>query len=487
MWKVNRSTGAGLTCWYHALRFARMTFFLRLLPLLGCLIFAGCAQSETPALEEAAVAAPPNVLFISIDDLNDWLAVMDGHPDVKTPHIDRLASRGTLFADTHCQFPLCGPSRASIMTGLLPSSMGITDHLNDEKVQALAEKHGTPLLHETFADAGYKTMAVGKLFHQHVPEGTVDMSGGREPFGPKPKPGYNWVSDKTSTDWQAWPATDEETADYRTAQWAIDRLGEKHDKPFLLMAGFLRPHVPWFAPPEWFEMQKSADAVALPPYEPNDWDDVPEYARTVAWEPQFPTTDWAIKEDQWGNIVQAYLACISFVDHQVGTVLDALEASPYADNTIIILWSDHGYHLGEKGIFKKVTLWDRSTKVPMIIAGPGLPEGQVTHRVTQLLDVYPTLLDLAGLPANPVNEGHSLRPLIEDPQAAWNHPAITNLRAANHSVVTAAYRYIRYADGSEELYDRVQDPDELTNVAARADLAEIKAGLALQLPPDVVE
>ena len=486
MWKVNRSTGAGLTCWYHALRFARMTFFLRLLPLLGCLIFAGCAQSETPALEESAVAAPPNVLFISIDDLNDWLAVMDGHPDVKTPHIDRLASRGTLFADTHCQFPLCGPSRASIMTGLLPSSMGITDHLNDEKVQALAEKHGTPLLHETFADAGYKTMAVGKLFHRHVPEGTVDMSGGREPFGPKPKPGYNWVSDKT-TDWQAWPATDEETADYRTAQWAIDRLGEKHDKPFLLMAGFLRPHVPWFAPPEWFEMQKSADAVALPPYEPNDWDDVPEYARTVAWEPQFPTTDWAIKEDQWGNIVQAYLACISFVDHQVGTVLDALEASPYADNTIIILWSDHGYHLGEKGIFKKVTLWDRSTKVPMIIAGPGLPEGQVTHRVTQLLDVYPTLLDLAGLPANPVNEGHSLRPLIEDPQAAWNHPAITNLRAANHSVVTAAYRYIRYADGSEELYDRVQDPDELTNVAARADLAEIKAGLALQLPPDVVE
>jgi arylsulfatase A-like enzyme len=234
-------------------------------------------------------------------------------------------------------------------------------------------------------------------------------------------------------------------------------------------------------------MQKSADAVALPPYEPNDWDDVPEYARTVAWEPQFPTTDWAIKEDQWGNIVQAYLACISFVDHQVGTVLDALEASPYADNTIIILWSDHGYHLGEKGIFKKVTLWDRSTKVPMIIAGPGLPEGQVTHRVTQLLDVYPTLLDLAGLPANPVNEGHSLRPLIEDPQAAWNHPAITNLRAANHSVVTAAYRYIRYADGSEELYDRVQDPDELTNVAARADLAEIKAGLALQLPRDVVE
>ncbi len=468
-------------------RFTRMTFLLRLLPLLGCLVFTGCAQTESDSGAETATAQSPNVLFISIDDLNDWLGVLDGHPDVQTPNIDRLARRGTLFADTHCQFPLCGPSRASIMTGLLPSTMGITDHLKDEEVQALAKKHETPMLHEVFAGAGYKTMAVGKIFHTHVPEGTIDMSGGREPFGPKPKPGYNWVSDKTSTDWQAWPATNEETADYRTAQWAIERLEEQHDRPFLLMAGFLRPHVPWFAPPEWFEMQKPADEVQLPHYDPADWDDVPEYARSVAWEPQYPTTDWAIKEEQWGNIVQAYLACISFVDHQVGAVLDALEASPYADNTIIILWSDHGYHLGEKGIFKKVTLWDRSTRVPMIIAGPGLPEGQVTHRVTQLLDVYPTLLDLAGLPANPVNEGHSLRPLIENPTADWNHPAITNLRAANHSVVTEAYRYIRYADGSEELYDRVLDPDELTNIAARSDVAVAKAELALRLPPDVEE
>ncbi|GAB5559547.1 MAG: sulfatase [Synoicihabitans sp.] len=464
-----------------------MTLPLRLSLLLLVSMLVSCAKPQPVAASASPEKAKPNVLFISIDDLNDWLAVMDGHPDVQTPNIDRLARRGTLFADTHCQFPLCGPSRASIMTGLLPSTMGITDHLKDKEVEALAAKHGTPLLHETFAQAGYKTMAVGKLFHTHVPEGTIDMSGGREPFGPRPKPAYNWTSDKTSTDWQAWPATDEETADYRTAQWAIERLEEEHDKPFLLMAGFLRPHVPWFAPPEWFEMQKPADEVQLPHYDPADWDDVPEYARSVAWEPQYPTTDWAIKEDQWGNIVQAYLACISFVDHQVGTLLDALEASPYADNTIIILWSDHGYHLGEKGIFKKVTLWDRSTRVPMIIAGPGLPAGQVTHRVTQLLDVYPTLLDLAGLPANPVNEGNSLRPLIDDPEAEWHHPAITNLRAANHSVVTEAYRYIRYADGSEELYDRVQDPHELTNVAARGDLAAIKTELALQLPPDVEE
>ena len=176
------------------------------------------------------------------------------------------------------------------------------------------------------------------------------------------------------------------------------------------------------------------------------------------------------------------MACISFVDHQVGTVLDALEASPYADNTIILLWSDHGYHLGEKGIFKKVTLWDRSTKVPMIVAGPGLPEGQVTHRVTQLLDVYPTLLDLCGLPVNPVNEGHSLRPLIENPQTPWDHPAITNLRAANHSVVTSAYRYIQYADGSEELYDRQKDPAESTNLIGRPGVVATKSALMQHLP-----
>ena len=430
----------------------------------------------------AAGSARPNVLFISIDDLNDWLAVLEGHPDVQTPNIDRLARRGTLFADTHCQFPLCGPSRASIMTGLRPTTMGITDHLTDEAVQTLAKQHDTPLLHEAFADAGYKTMAVGKIFHTHVPEGTIDMSGGREPFGPRPKPGYNWVSDKTSTDWQAWPATDEETADYRTAQWAIERLGEKHDRPFLLMAGFLRPHVPWFAPPQWFEMQRPVDQLHLPDYDPADWDDIPEYARSVAWEPQYPTTDWAIEEDEWANIVQAYLACVSFVDHQVGTVLDALDASPYADNTIILLWSDHGYHLGEKGLFKKVTLWDRSTRVPMIIAGPGLPAGQITHRVTELLDVYPTLLDLAGLPANLANEGASLRALIEDPLAAWNRPAITTLRAANHSVVTEAYRFIRYADGSEELYDRKKDPQERHNLIGAPGADEVAARLAKQLP-----
>lgn len=430
----------------------------------------------------AFAAEKPNVLFIAIDDLNNFPAVLKGHPDAKTPNIDRLASRSTLFTDAHCQFPLCGPSRASLMSGMHTTSLEFYTHMKDEDLQERAHEKGTLLLHEYFAENGYKTMAVGKICHNHVPEGSVDMSGGREPFGPKPKPGFKWKSDKTSTDWAAWPATDEETPDYRTAEWTIARLKEKHDRPFILMTGFLRPHVPWFVPQKWYDKQVSTKEIHLPPYKEDDWDDIPAFSPTVTQEPQYPTTQWAIEHHEWENIVQAYLACVTFVDHQVGKVLDALESSPYADNTIIFLWTDHGYHLGEKGLFKKVTLWDRSTHVPLMITGPGLPQGQVCNRVVSLIDMYPTLLDLCGLPANPTNEGTSLVPLIEKPDGYWNHPALTTLFRYNHSVTTEQYRYIRYEDGSEELYDRKADPNEWTNLAGKGNLTPVKQRLSMYLP-----
>ncbi len=427
-------------------------------------------------------ASGPNVLFIAIDDLNNWPACLQGHPDAKTPHIDRLAGRGTLFRDAHCQFPLCGPSRASLMAGMLPTSLGFRTHMNDETLEQRAHEKGTRLLHSYFADHGYETMAVGKICHKHVPSGSVDMSGGRQPFGPRPKPGYNWVSEKTSTDWAAWPDKDELTADYEAAQWAMDRLRENREGPFMLMVGFLRPHVPWFVPQKWFDKQVPIQSLQMPPYKRDDWDDIPEFARTVAWEPQYPSTQWAIDNKEWENIVQAYLACISFVDDQVGKLLDALDSSPYAEDTFIILWSDHGYHLGEKGLFKKVTLWDRSTRVPLIIAGPGLPKGQVCDRVVSLLDLYPTLVDLCGLPENRKNEGRSLKPLMEEPTRKWNHPAITTLFAFNHSVTTEQYRYIRYEDGSEELYHRKRDPNEWTNLAGQAEVKPEITRLAGFLP-----
>ena len=427
-------------------------------------------------------ASGPNVLFISIDDLNNWPACLQGHPDARTPHIDRLAGRGTLFRDAHCQFPLCGPSRASLMAGMLPTSLGFRTHMDDETLEQRAHEKGTRLLHSYFADHGYETMAVGKICHKHVPGGSVDLSGGREPFGPRPKPGYKWVSDKTSTDWFAWPDRDEQTADFRSAQWAVDRLREQREGPFMLMVGFLRPHVPWFVPQKWFDRQVPVESLHMPPYEKDDWDDIPDFASTVAREPQYPTTEWAIDNKEWENIVQAYLACISFVDDQVGKVLDALDASPYAEDTFIVLWSDHGYHLGEKGLFKKVTLWDRATRVPLIIAGPGLPKGQVCDRVVSLLDLYPTLADLCGLPENKKNEGRSLKPLIEKPDRKWNHPSITTLFEFNHSVTTEEHRYIRYEDGSEEIYHRKEDPNEWTNLAGKEGMKPVADKLSAFLP-----
>jgi arylsulfatase A-like enzyme len=356
-------------------------------------------MTALPAL--AAGEKKPNVLFLAIDDMNDWLGCLGGHPDVRTPNIDRLARRGTVFANAHCQAPICGPSRASIMTGLLPSTTGIYGQINDAKIrQASAATETAPFLFEYFRDHGYKTMAIGKLFHQHVPKGTVDESGGRVPgFGPVPPQRFKWDAKKTSTDWGAFPDSDEQMPDYGTAQWSVERLKRKHEKPFLLAAGFLRPHVPWYVPKKWFDMYP-ADRLAMPPYLPSDYDDIPEIGIKLTDVPMMPTTEWAKKNGEWKYIVQAYLACVTFVDHYVGEILKALEESGYADNTYVVLWGDHGYHIGEKNRFAKHSLWEEATRAPLLVAGPGLEGGQVCKKPVGMIDMYPTLLDLCGLPAN---------------------------------------------------------------------------------------
>lgn len=425
---------------------------------------------------------PPNILFIAIDDLNDWVGALGGHPDAKTPHMDRLAARGTLFRQAHTQYPLCGPSRASVMSGFLPSTLGYSDHMSDEELKERTESKGGRLLHEYFSDHGYKTMAVGKICHQHVPEGTVDASGGREPFGPRPKLGLKWNREKTSTDWGAWPDNDTQTADYRTAQWAIERLSEPHQKPFLLMVGFLRPHVPWYAPQPWFDLHSPASRLQLPPYREDDWTDIPSHAAKIAIEPQYPTTTWAKANNEWANIVQAYLACTSFVDHQLGRVLDALDRSAYRDNTVIVLWSDHGYHLGEKGLFKKVTLWERSTRVPLIIAGPNLPVGHAIDSPVSLLDLYPTLTAACGLPPHPKSEGQNLLPLLQGKRQHAAAPSYTMLDGNNLAATDGRFRYIRYEDGSEELYDHQSDPHEWQNRASDPELSPVKKRLSQNLP-----
>ena len=247
-----------------------------------------------------------NVLLISIDDLNDWVGAMGGHPQAITPNIDRLASRGVIFLNAHVQAPLCGPSRASLMSGLRPSTTGIYGQIGDADVRmAHPLLQDIAFLPEYFGQHGYKTMGVGKLFHRHAPDGVFEESGGRSPgFGPKPESRLQWDQQGTSTDWGAFPDADSLMPDYAAADWAIDRLDQVHDRPFFLAVGFLRPHVPWHVPPAWFDLHP-LDSITVPPYLPDDMDDIPAIGHRVADVPMMPTTEWAIEQGQWPAIVQA--------------------------------------------------------------------------------------------------------------------------------------------------------------------------------------
>lgn len=428
-------------------------------------------------------AQPPNVLMISIDDLNDWLGCMNGHPNTITPNMDKLASQGVLFTNAHCQVPICGPSRASIMTGLRPSSTGIYGQIDDEKIRGSSdETRDIVFLPEFFKNHGYHTMGKGKIFHNHAPEGVFDESAGREGgFGPKPEKRLKWFNEGTSTDWGAFPETDAEMPDYRTAKWAVEKLGEDYEKPFFLVAGFVRPHVPLYVPEKWFDMHP-VDGVETPPYKVDDLLDLPDISKAVHEMPQMPTTDWAIETGQWKDIVQAYLACVTFVDYYVGEILNALENSKYKDNTVVILWSDHGYRMGEKGSFAKHALWQEATNAPLIISMPGREKTGICDAPVEMLDIYPTLIDLCGLPSYPRNEGKSLKPLIENPDEGSAFYAITTYGRNNHAVVSNGYRYIHYEDGSEELYNRNADPNEWNNIAGVEVNWEIKSVLSKYLP-----
>jgi iduronate 2-sulfatase len=454
--------------------------------LMLMLLLVQCAEKKEQK------AGPPNVLFIAVDDLNDWLGCMNGHPNAKTPNMDKLAAQGVLFTNAHCQAPLCGPSRASLMTGLRPSTTGIYGMIHDDEIKSDNEATKDILfLPEYFKNQGYHTMGIGKLFHSHAPDGLFHESGGRyKGFGPLPEERFVWdgvgASDRvrygrTSTDWGAFPESDTLMPDHQSADWVIERLSQDYEQPFFLGVGFLRPHVPLYVQQKWFDLHP-VDDLALPPYKADDLDDVPPVALQINDLPMMPSTDWAIESGEWRNIVQAYLACVSFVDHQVGRVLTALENSPYAENTVIVLWSDHGYRLGEKGTFAKHALWEPATNAPLMFAGPGVPGGKVVDAPAEMLSIYPTLLELCGLPAYQRNEGQSLVSAMNAEAAMENAHAITTFGMNNHGIRTMDFRYIQYEDGLGELYDHQSDPEEWNNMISDQEYAEVIEAHKLLLP-----
>lgn len=424
-----------------------------------------------------APTSRPNVLMIAVDDLNDWVGCLGGHPQARTPNMDRLAVRGTLFVNAHVQSPLCNPSRASLLTGLRPSTTGIYGLAPG--IRSVSSLTNWITLPQYFARHGYFTAGFGKVFH----DGSIPPRlrtnefhvWGPAPGMPLPKERLvAMTGNLRAMDWGVYPEDDRDQADWKIADAAIAQLKSlPPGKPFFVAAGFRLPHVPCFASQQWFDLFPPEDEIILPPCLEGDRDDVPEFSWYLHWKLPEPRLSWLTRTKQWRPLVRAYLASTTFMDSQIGRVIEALNETGEAENTIVALWSDHGWHLGEKAITGKNTLWDRSTRVPLIFVGKGVTAGARCAQPAELLDIYPTLVELCGLPVGSGLEGHSLVPQLKDPKASRSWPAITTHNAGNHGIRTEQWRYIRYADGSEELYDYRSDPNEWTNLVKNPQYSEV--------------
>lgn len=428
-----------------------------------------------------AAEGRPNVLLIAIDDLNDWIGCMGGHPQAQTPNIDRLAARGVLFNNARCQSPVCNPSRASMMTSLYPSTTGVYFLSPDLAASPVARKN--TLMPKRFEEEGYHVTGAGKLFHGHQNKRYFPNYAGRfGGFGPSPEKKLSSFPGLRGWDWGAYPERDADMPDHKIAAWAVEQLQKQQKHPLFLAVGFYRPHVPQYVPQKWFDLYPM-ESLQLPAVLEHDLDDLSEYGINLTrLKHVAPTHEWVVKNGEWKPLVQSYLACVSFVDHQVGKLLDAVDNSPAKDNTLIVLYSDHGFHLGEKERWAKRSLWENGTRVPLIVAGPGVAQAEACTKPVQLLDVYPTLLELSGLNADPKLEGHSLVPLLKNPQADWPHLSRTSFGPGNYAIVSEHFRYIQYNDGSEEFYDRSKDPHEWKNMITHPEYAAMIQKHRAQIP-----
>ncbi|MCX7819412.1 MAG: sulfatase [Kiritimatiellae bacterium] len=421
----------------------------------------------------------PDMLFIAVDDLNDWIGCLGGHLQARTPHLDALAARGVLFENAQCAAPACNPSRSALMSGLRPYTTGIYHNHHSYAVPL----RDVLTLNRYLREQGYLVLGAGKIYHSHSPpKGQEDHWDDyyAAPGDPAPPRASMTGLNRAQFDWGPLDVADEEMQDYRLASWAAEQLQRRHDRPLFLAVGFIKPHLPWYVPRKYFEMFP-AEAIRLPETIPNDLDDVPPAGVKFAR----PEGDHAAvtKAGLWASGVRAYLATITFLDAQVGRLIEAADRSWRSNRLVIVLWSDHGWHLGEKQHWRKFTLWEESARAPLIVVAPGIAKpGRRCAAPVDFLSIYPTVCDLLGLPIPPHVQGRSLLPLLRDPSASWDGVGITTHGRGNHGVRDRHWRYIRYADGSEELYDHRSDPHEWTNLAARAESVAILASLRARLP-----
>ncbi len=461
---------------------------------LGLLVFSHC-NTQRKAKEEKK-----NILFIAVDDLNDWAGFLSGHTGMKihTPNIDRLAASSMIFTNAHTPAPACAPARTAILTGVHHARSGAEnvywgDGPKWREFEALKE---VVTLEQFFKQQGYETLGAGKIYHSQAPPwaptSQVEPANWdfyypspyiSHPFqirAPKdiiyPEDVDNETRPGGKGGWWTWgpvPVADEKMADYHVVDWARYQLTLKHEKPFFLAVGLWKPHDPWEVPQKYFDMYP-LDSIVLPECKKDDLEDALDHGRR--W-----IHKWVVDNHQWEKVVQAYAASITFADAMVGRLLDAFGQSEYAHNTIVVLWSDHGMHMGEKENIEKFTLWERSTRVPLIISVPGLTRaGSSCGQPVSLMDIYPTLVDLAGFDKPSHLDGHSLLPQIKDPDAATS-PVISTYRFAwrdrpvtGHAVRSLRYRYIYYPEiNLEELYDHENDPNEWNNIAYKKENRKI--------------
>ena len=460
-------------------------------------------------------ADSPNILFIAIDDLNDWIGCLKGHPQVRTPHMDSIASRGVLFTEAHCAAPVCGPSRAAIMSGRRPWTTGVySNNANYPK-----RLPGVESLPEFLVRHGYHVMGAGKLFHGDTsfPKGAFHEYGEGIPhpwpkeaiLSSRQKPVCTWkVGDKVITfprngmpadriwkdthtfDWGPLDLPDEKFRDFEVVQWSRKRLKKDYDKPFFMGVGIHLPHQPLYAPKRFHDLYPPA-TTKLPPYLEHDLSDLSLAGRDYALIPTTSGTHASVvKYNQWQNAVSSYLATVTFVDHLLGDLLKDLDHSQHADNTWIVLWSDHGWHLGEKDHWGKATGWFRATRVPLMIVPPtsarpkGFLPGSRCDQPVNLIDLYPTVAAMAGLKPEDELAGKSLLPLVARPDSDWASHTVTTFGRGNHAINTRRWRFIQYFDGSAELYDRSNDPHEWHNLIDDPKWQHIKDDLSELVPKE---
>jgi arylsulfatase A-like enzyme len=452
--------------------------------------------------------ARPNVLFISIDDLNDYISPLDNHPGVKTPNFDRLAKRSVTFANAHCAAPACHPSRVAVMTGVHPIRSGIYRNLFG--AHGPRWRHESPILEKAvvlsqhFRDHGYRAVGGGKIFHtlqwtpgdsQNDPDAWDDYRG--DPLDPISADWPRPASAKTNQNagfigrrplshhlFGATPVKlNANQGDGAVVNWAVEQMKKPGGKPLFLAVGLFLPHIPWEVPQKWFDLYPEAE-VQLPAHLKHDLDDAHSHGRE-RWH------KWVTDNKQWKHLMRGYLASISYVDHELGRLLDGLDASPMAKNTIVVLWTDHGFHIGEKENWEKFALWEQSTRTPLFIHVPGISkDGMKTRQPATLTDLYPTLCELAGLPTPKQCTGTSLAGQVKNPANVDQRTSLTSYvfkgNEAAHGISDTRYRYIRYPDGFEELYDLEKDRSEFENLANNPKFGDIKARLAKSVPTDAV-